>query len=176
MNSLLTELMISQRFELSIMILWVTTPNNLELQGRGFFYLFLAFTLREESYCRGLPQVLKRFLLRAAGTKSVLHSAAFLVSATFQKPAIILCCPTPNSTSIAGLEFKRVYKIEFTSKIILCEYKLWNTKNYLILPRQQNSYLDYTTSKKKYLSLSVWSHTLHSKTGLLLLKTRVVQE
>lgn len=119
------------------------------------FYLFLAFTLREESYCRGLPQVLKRFLLRAAGTKSVLHSAAFLVSATFQKPAIILCCPTPNSTSIAGLEFKRVYKIEFTSKIILCEYKLWNTKNYLILPRQQNSYLDYTTSKKKYLSLSV---------------------
>lgn len=96
--------------------------------GERIFYLLLAFTLREESYCRGLPQVLKKFLLTAAGTKSVLHSAAFLVSATFQTPAMILCCPTPNSTSIAGLEFKRVYKVEFTSKIILCEYKLWNTK------------------------------------------------
>lgn len=95
------------------------------------FYLLLAFTLREESYCRGLPQVLKRVLLRAAGTKSVLHSAAFLVSATFQKPAMILCCPTPDTTSIAGLEFKRVYEDGFISKIIFCEYELWNTTTFI---------------------------------------------
>lgn len=121
------------------------------------FYLFLAFTLREESYCRGLPQVLKRFLLRAAGTKSVLHSAAFLVSATFQKPAIILCCPTPNSTSIAGLEFKRVYKIEFTSKIILCEYKQLShfAKTTEFLPGLYNFQKEILVSKclKSYLTL-----------------------
>lgn len=44
---------------------------------------------------------------------------------------MILCCPTPDTTSIAGLEFKRVYKDGFISKIILCEYELWNTTTFI---------------------------------------------
>lgn len=192
MNSLLTELSISQWCELLIPILWVTAP---ERQATFSFWIWNGEDFPPSSlplhcyiggsYCSGLPQVLQRHT-----SEPWAHSCSPPYCCFYRISHIPNTChdsaPSPNPLKFNPnywIKVQRNIERWVPCKILLCEYKLRSTENsfhtvsLLVHYAKPTEFLPALHIYQKVLaSKHLKSHVIVKQTDFLLLKTYFIQE